>query len=413
MIASSLMLPLFDKDATKDGTSTQQSTSTHEVNADVQMDSPSKALPSAITTDIVARKETEGEAEIVDPWRRAGEIVETWELQKNRHLTKRLKDIALKIAYLHVTKSRGVIRPDIEKWNNCGGDYARRKIYLMMEAGLIVPIQGRRRGRFQEYIISTEIDSFAHPDAPRKLPDSDIKEVNTFIQYLVGLLTRKRPTFHKLSFFTQIRPELYGDLAWSISDPQNKSKVKKFRIENHRTVQFIVSPSGATAVYLESTQNPYSLHSPSELVQLFSDLGEARGILKTHCKGFNDIPPINSWSLKLFDKDKTVAMSEIEKEMPPSVLRWWSDEGVKVEYMGQAFQIYGKIIPEHGKALRFEVSSSTADDKPLDRAIVEAIAPEVKFTSALDELEKRVSEVEKLTGKSDTNKPDNHSAQSP
>lgn len=405
------MLPPHEKDATKEGTDSQKPTSTPKINADKETDSSSDAFPSAITTDIVAGKETGDAAEIVDPWRRAGEIVKTWELQKHRHLPKRLKEMALKIAYLHVTKSRGVIRPDIEKWNNCSKDYARRKIYLMMEAGLILPIQGRRMGRFQEYFISTEVDGFAHPDAPRTLTDSDIKEVNTFIQYLVGLLARKRPTFHKLSFFTQI-PELYEKLPWSIGDPRNKSKVKKFRIESHRTVQFSVSPSGTTAVYLESTRNPYSLHSPSELVQLFSDLGEARGILKTYCRDSNDVPPINSWNLKLFDKDKTVAMSEIEKEMPSSVLRWWSDEGVKVEYMGHAFQIYGKIIPEHGRALRFEVSSSTADEKPLDRAIVEAIAPEVKFTSALDELEKRLSKVEKSTSKSDTHEPDNHSAQS-
>ena len=94
----------------------------------------------------------------------------------------------------------------------------------------------------------------------------------------------------------------------------------------------------------------------------------------------------------MFDKDKTITLSELEKDIP-QVMKWWSAEGIKVEHLGYAFQIYGKVMPETGEAFRVEVQS-TVEDKDLSEAMLEAIFPEVKFKTALELMNRRVERLE-------------------
>ena len=81
-------------------------------------------------------------------------------------------------------------------------------------------------------------------------------------------------------------------------------------------------------------------------MELASSLGEARNILKGASKDQHSIPPVTSWKLKMFDKDKTITLSERSKTKFPQVMKWWSREGIRVEYLGQIFQFYGKVMPE-------------------------------------------------------------------
>lgn len=348
----------------------------------------------------VAEKVTGDKGSDIDPWQEAQRMVRDWEEQNHHQLTKRTKELALRIALVHTKLKRGVVRTDLERWYRYDSGYARRRIFLLTRKnGLLKPIKGRRIGRLQEYFISTELDRFAHPAGFRRpLSDEELQEATTFIQYLVGLLSERKPTFHKLSFYAKIPADLYSDLAWRVEDPANKTKVNEFRLDYRRTVKFNISPNGTTVIYLESTQNPYHLHTRQGLVEVFESLGEARSMLKAECDNSMEIPHITSWILKLFDSDKTIPMSEIKEEMTPSVLRWWSDEGVKVEYLGEAFQIYGKVMPGVGKALRFERGGVIREDKPLDEGILEAISPEVKLISAHELLKKRVEKLEERLG---------------
>jgi hypothetical protein len=308
----------------------------------------------------VAPKSTEVNNYQDDIWLEAGKIVNDWESMHHRHLIGKNKDIALHAAYIQLRQKRGIVRRDLEKWYNYNSNYARRKIYLLQkEIGLLVPLKGRRNGRFQQYCISTELDKFKEEYLQNvAAAGSPVKEeqqgqtMRTLIQHLVATLSRRKPTFHKLNLYTELPRELYEDLhKWPIPSRINKGKVREFRLDRRRTVKFEIYPDGSTGIFMVSTANPYELHTARGLVDFFSSLGEARSILKAECKDLHSVPEVNSWKLKMFDKDKTISVSEIEEEIP-QVMKFWSDEGIRVEHLGEVFQIYGKNMPETGKALR-------------------------------------------------------------
>jgi hypothetical protein len=295
----------------------------------------------------------------------------------------------------------------LQRWYNYNCNYARRKIYLLQkELGLLVPLRGRRRiGRFQQYCISTELDKFneEYRDVDFGSDGSSSEEqdgqvIRTFIQHLAATLSRRKPTFHKLHLYTELPQEIYEDLNWPVPSTRNKAKINEFLIEYRRSVRFEIYPEGTTGIYMVSTANAYELRTPIGLVDFFSSLGEARSILKAECKDLRRIPPVNSWKLKLFDKDKTILASELEKDIP-QVMRFWSDEGIRVEHLGEVFQIYGKVMPETGPAFRFE-AQSTEDNPPeeqLAEGIINETFPEIKFKTAFDmmnDLKRRVERLE-------------------
>jgi hypothetical protein len=86
---------------------------------------------------------------------------------------------------------------------------------------------------------------------------------------------------------------------------------------------------------------------------IFSSIRGAHSILKAECHDLRNIPEVNSWKLKVFDKDKTISIPELEKDIP-HVMRFWSDEGIRVENLGEVFQIYGRVMPETGPVFRVE-----------------------------------------------------------
>ena len=227
--------------------------------------------------------------------------------------------------------------------------------------------------------------------------------MQTFIQHLVTTLSRRKPTFHKLHLYTKLPSELYRDINWIVPSLRNKAKVKEFRLEYRRLVGFEIFPDGTTAIHMTSTANPYELHTPSGIIDFVSSLGEARSILKAESKDLRRIPPVTSWKLKMFDKDKTISVSELEKDIP-QVMKWWSAEGIRVEHLGEVFQIYGKIMPETGEAFRLEVQSTVEDAREeLADAIIEETFPEIKIKTALEELQDLRKEVEQLKNRMPNN----------
>jgi hypothetical protein len=225
----------------------------------------------------------------------------------------------------------------------------------------------------------------------------------TFIQQLIVILSRRKPSFHKLHLYTKLPSDLYADINWLVPSTKNKAKIKEFPLEHRRSIGFEIFPDGTTSIHLVSTANPYELHTPSGIMEFASSLGEARSILKAECKDLRRIPPVTSWELKMFDKDKTVSLSELEKDIP-QVMKWWSAEGIRVEHLGEVFQIYGKVMPETGTAIRFEVQSTAEDqNKELSETILEATFPELKFKTALELLNRRVEHLENNKHGNDNN----------
>lgn len=338
-------------------------------------------------------------------WLQAGRIVRDWESSHNRSLRGTNKDIALKTAYLQLSQKRGIVRRDLQNWYNYNPNYARRKIYILQkDLGLLVPLSSHRRiGRFQQYCISTELDKF-HEEIQNTRAGVDGSSVGgdgqtprMLIQYLVAILSRKKATFHKLQLYTELPSELYEDLKWAIPSPRNKGKIGEFQIEHRRLVKFEIYPEGGTYISMSSTANAYELHTPKGLVDFFSSLGEARSTLKAECRDRHRVPPVTSWKLKGFDKDKTISLLELEKDFP-QVMKFWSSEGIKIEYLGEVFQIYGKIMPETGPAFRFEVQPTVEDpEKDLTEVIFKETLSE-KDASAVSEriyeLQKRVERLE-------------------
>jgi hypothetical protein len=49
-------------------------------------------------------------------------------------------------------------------------------------------------------------------------------------------------------------------------------------------------------------------------------------------------------------------------------MRFWSDEGIRIEYLGEVFQIYGRVIPETGPVFRVEAQSKVEDSDNVDLA---------------------------------------------
>ena len=86
---------------------------------------------------------------------------------------------------------------------------------LQKELGLLVPLKGRRSGRFKQYCISTELDKFKDegrfrgitPDSPEG-EEQENQGMKTLIRHLVATLSRRKPTFHKLNLHTELPREL-------------------------------------------------------------------------------------------------------------------------------------------------------------------------------------------------------------
>jgi hypothetical protein len=157
-----------------------------------------------------------------------------------------------------------------------------------------------------------------------------------------------------------------------------------------------------------STANAYELHKPKGLVDFFSALGEARSILKAECNGLYNIPEVPSWKLKFFDKDKTIPVSELEKDIP-QVMRLWSNEGIRIELLGEVFQLYGKVMPETGPAFRLEVQSAVdnSENKDLADTIITETFPEIKLKSVLVDINKSLNKIaEQLEKKQPSNNAD-------
>jgi hypothetical protein len=63
-----------------------------------------------------------------------------------------------------------------------------------------------------------------------------------------------------------------------------------------------------------------------------------------------------------------------------------SDEGIRVEHLGEVFQFYGKVLPETGPAFRLQVKSTVKnpESKDLGDVIMTETFPDIKLNNALD-----------------------------
>jgi hypothetical protein len=103
-----------------------------------------------------------------------------------------------------------------------------------------------------------------------------------------------------------------------------------------------------------------------------------------------------------------ISVSELEKDIP-QVMKFWSDEGIRVEHLGEVFQFYGKVMPETGPAFRLEVQSAVdnSENKDLTDTIITETFPEIKLKSAFVNIIKSLNKIaEQLERKEPSNNAD-------
>jgi len=136
---------------------------------------------------------------------------------------------------------------------------------------------------------------------------------------------------------------------------------------------------------------PYKLHTSEGIAELFVSCGQVYGILPQQAHNrLNVVPHPIDWRIVQFDNDKTISISELEREYPK--INWHSKAALTLKDVSAAFRMYVKEMPEQGPSLRAELNQSFKDPKTLSDKIKEiAKGDDAEYTPD-DYLKDRLSE---------------------
>ncbi|ALI37146.1 hypothetical protein NMY3_02959 [Candidatus Nitrosocosmicus oleophilus] len=347
----------------------------------------------------------------------ADSAINHWESITKIKLSKGLKRIA-RLAYnIHFKENRGLIRQDIIDLKYTY-TYAKKILYECQSKKLLIPLNGYKKGRFNEYFLSTIIERFLEKQSESKGNGQIVDSKNpplSVIQILINEITGRKPQFHK--FFIHIKmydpltatveqvediKQIYLSLTktkeWIIKSSKNKAKVKQFRLEHKRSCTVKVYPNGKVIVAVECSYRQFNLYDTGGCQEFFETVGKISYILSQEFYGSSVVPPTGEWLLKQYDRDVTLITSELEKKYP-HISHWYSKEGIKIRALGRVFQIYGKIMPICGRCLRIEEDVSTKEDVPLEKGIKEAIERPFEIASAFELLRRDKDDSEGKTTK--------------
>jgi len=335
------------------------------------------------------------------------QAVEFWESSNHDvKLNSTLKEIAKEAYKIHYTKNRGITRDDLVNRQNYSERYAKKLLYECQSNKLLVPLEGRKQGRFNEYFLATEIDKFLERQQQQKKGHPlDSNEISV-IQIIINEITQRKPTIHKVvihfntlplekdvTFDDAIYQSLLKEDNWIVKSQNNKAKVKSFNLESKRSCTIQVYPIGKIVVMIQCSYRPFKLHEEVGCQEFWKSIGKIELVLGQEFRQTVILPPSGQWLLKGYDRDVTIPESDLIEKYP-YITHWYSKEGIQLRALGKVFQIYGKIMPICGKCLRIEDKVSFKEDIPLEQGIKEIVADErpLEIVNALELLNSKRKE---------------------
>jgi hypothetical protein len=336
----------------------------------------------------------------------ANQAIQYLESSINIQLKQHVKEIVIEAYNIHYKENRGITRQDIVERFKYSNSYAKKILYECQHRKVLVHLKGHKQGRFKEYFIATEIETFLQKQdnvkSGMKQGIGVTRQIDTscmsIIQMLINEITARKPTFHKLMIHVKLGvpdPAIKFDQDynllteknnWIVKSQKNKAKVKSFKLEHKRSCTIQVYPNGKVIVALECSYRPFKLNEEDGCREFFGIVGKVELILSHQFGQFSIIPPAGEWLLKEYDRDVTIPESDPLKKYP-QIKRWYSKEGIQIKALDRIFQIYGKIMPICGMCLRLEEKVGIKNDVQLEQGIKEAIDQPFEIASAFDLLE--------------------------
>ncbi len=321
-----------------------------------------------------------------------------WEKTKNnnnRIRSKKVRNLALRIAEININEQRGVTREDINY--KLKKDHKRGIIYRLLERGIILPLPERNK-RLKQYVLSNLYDEFADLDNKRfgggggssnnnKTQDQDFDY--GLIDRIAEYFSREKPGLHNIHIQTSTTKENYEILKdWDCND-SNKGKTKDFRLEVKRQFAITVYPNGTILIVIGCNTKPFRLHDSNELIGFFSSLGEIRKTLSSELKNnISAVPPASEWWLTQYDIDNTIAADMLQKEFSKVNVSSSLRNNIPIRLFGHLFYCYLKPMPNIGASIRFE-ERVFPDDKPLNKEIKNVLDSIPPFKKAIDLLKEK------------------------
>jgi hypothetical protein len=340
----------------------------------------------------------------------ATKAIEFWKSENpGVEVNSTLKEIAIEAYKIHYIEKRGITRVDLVNRLKYSEKYAKKLLYECQSNKLLVPLEGRKQGRFNEYFLTTEIDKFLERQKQQKRNGSkqpvDYKELSV-IQIIINEITQRKPTIHKIfihfktlplekdvTFDDAIYQSLLAKDNWIVKSKENKAKVKSFNLESKRSCTIQVYPLGKIVVMIQCSYRPFKLHDVEGSQEFWKSIGKIEFLLGQEFRQTVILPPSGQWLLKGYDRDVTIPESELVKKYP-YFTHWYSKEGIQLRALGRVFQIYGKIMPICGKCLRFEEKVGIKEDVPLEQGIKEAAERPLEIVTAFEMLNSKRKEDE-------------------
>ncbi len=192
-------------------------------------------------------------------------------------------------ASLHIFENRGITVSDLENLGN-NKHNAEKKINDARRSGLIVPHPTIKLGKQKQYFLSNYIYKVNEATNNNK-KNTDILPTDISL-LLVRELSDLKYVYHNIRLETSLNfKEDYNLLKWNIPSPNNKQKIKQFKLEPHRNCTIVVSPTGTVNISIECTLAPYEFHTPEGLVSFFASCGQIWRILQIEAQGRLTVVP--------------------------------------------------------------------------------------------------------------------------
>ncbi len=272
-------------------------------------------------------------------------------------------------ASLHLLERRGITVSDLERTNK-GKDNAEKIIQNARMAGVLIPLE-KRIGKQKQYALSNYkyvFDIRANKNNKGEtIPPNDISLI------LLKELSKQQYVYHHIVLETSLNyAEDYGVIKGAVLSERNKQKKGAFKLNSRRSFSFTVSPNGTVMIFVESTIEPFELHTYSGLIDFFTSCGQILTLFQQSANNrLNVVPKPGEWYLKEFDYNKDLIVEKLEAERP--MVNWAAKGLIKLKHLGPLFQIYCKPMPDIGDCLRFDVHYATKQNRTVAQTVKDIV----------------------------------------
>lgn len=273
-----------------------------------------------------------------------------------KKFSKQERNILLLAASLHLINWKGITVGDLIQ-HGYNRDNAEKMLSNGKKSGILIP-SDKRIGKQIQYFLS----NYKYVvDKRLKNPDETTCEDanNDVISILLKELTDQQYIFHRIELSTSLNHlEDYIEFNWPVNSTKNKQKVAAFNLTTRRNCTFTLSTTGTLEMSMVSTVHPFRLSTYEGLIDFFTCCGKIEFIVEQQSNyKFNVIPKVSEWHIKEFDYNKDLMTTTITEKYPQ--ITWTTSRIMKLKYLGQLFQIYGKSMPDVGECLRVEGNFKT------------------------------------------------------